>query len=556
MRRLVGKHGQQTEWSYGRHGVVLIVVLVLVMMVALAGFGFLSGMSTEYEAARLNGSMRQAQQTMASAESTLLWLAGLSTQQRNLMGGLDQNPALLRARLVEPVTALSAASGGSTGPLQPGSLPGSEPDAGSDTGLDSAQLLTDDRWRFSVVSLDIPQDQNPVLRFGMTDESAKVHLASLLRWELAAPGAGRTSLMQLPGMTEAIADCILDWIDADDQAREFGAEAEYYQTLDRPYRPANALPQRISELLFVKGVTRSLLLGGSPNASEPGSPSSDAATTSMSASGGLADSSPPLLHGWQEVLTVNAAERNQRGSGEPRISLNSGTLAEVEQQLSGAVPPEMIRYIQLARTYSVRPGDETAVRGVDPMSAPFSAAATPVYSVSSLAELIDSTVAVTTPSGTIVVQSPLSTEAPTFAELSAALSDLTTTSPEQLIVGRIRLATASETALRMIPGLTPEQVSQIVTQRDSLDAAEQTSLVWPLSRGILDGPTFRRVFPELTTGGDVFQAEIIVHRAIGGPLLRRKAMIDAASSPARRVHWQDLTDQPLPYSTNILLPRN
>ena len=54
--------------SDSRRGVVLIVVLVLVMMVALAGFGFLSAMSTEYEGARLNGSMRQAQQTLASAE--------------------------------------------------------------------------------------------------------------------------------------------------------------------------------------------------------------------------------------------------------------------------------------------------------------------------------------------------------------------------------------------------------------------------------------------------------------------------------------------------------
>ena len=37
-----------------------------------------------------------------------------------------------------------------------------------------------------------------------------------------------------------------------------------YQTLDRPYPAANAVPQRITELLFVKGVTRRLLLGAQP----------------------------------------------------------------------------------------------------------------------------------------------------------------------------------------------------------------------------------------------------------------------------------------------------
>ena len=47
----------------------MIVVLVLVMMVALAGFGFLSAMSTEYEAARLNG--RQARLALLAG-----WLEG------------------------------------------------------------------------------------------------------------------------------------------------------------------------------------------------------------------------------------------------------------------------------------------------------------------------------------------------------------------------------------------------------------------------------------------------------------------------------------------------
>ncbi len=115
----------------------------------------------------------------------------------------------------------------------------------------------DSRWCRWIVT----PEQNSVLRFGLQNESSKLNLASLMRWELASPGQGRTSLMQLPGMSEAIADAILDWIDPDEQTREFGAETEYYQTLDRPYRSANAIPRQLSELLFVKGVTRQLLMG-------------------------------------------------------------------------------------------------------------------------------------------------------------------------------------------------------------------------------------------------------------------------------------------------------
>ena len=45
-----------------RRGVVLIVVLVLVVMIALAGFGFVVEMTTEYEATKINGDLLQAQQ--------------------------------------------------------------------------------------------------------------------------------------------------------------------------------------------------------------------------------------------------------------------------------------------------------------------------------------------------------------------------------------------------------------------------------------------------------------------------------------------------------------
>ena len=43
-----------------RNGVVLIVVLVLVVMMSLAGFGFMNRMATEYEATLINADSRQA----------------------------------------------------------------------------------------------------------------------------------------------------------------------------------------------------------------------------------------------------------------------------------------------------------------------------------------------------------------------------------------------------------------------------------------------------------------------------------------------------------------
>ncbi len=530
--------------SDSRRGVVLIVVLVLVMMVALAGFGFLSAMSTEYEGARLNGSMRQAQQTMASAESTLLWFAALSERECKLLGGTYHNPALFRGHLVEPLK--KPGTGTASTPLSTTSLI-EEP-------LSTDPAFVDDRWRFSVVSLDQTPEQNSVLRFGLQNESSKLNLSTLMKWEQSSPGEGRIALMQLPGMTEAIADAILDWLDADDQTREFGAETEYYQTLDRPYRAANAVPKQLSELLFVKGVTRALLMGINPG-SDATSQSSQAPAPSIDANGDLASNpSATIGSGWVQHLTVHSAERNQNRQGQPRISLNSTGLAELEQQLTAVLPENMARYILLARIYGLTISAEP-VSGVEPSAAPYASSMVAAFPIASLADLINSTVQVSSATGPIVVQSPLQSSSPEFASLAASVFDSTTVTPESVIYGRINLQTASETVLRTIPGLTPEHVTQIITQRATLDPAEAGTVAWLLSRNVLDPSSIRRVFPELTVGGNVFQCDVIVHRAIGGPMLRRNLILDAASTPPRRVYWAELTDFPLPYSQELLLPR-
>jgi hypothetical protein len=63
---------------------------------------------------------------------------------------------------------------------------------------------------------------------------------------------------------------------------------------------------------------------------------------------------------------------------------------------------------------------------------------------------------------------------------------------------------------------------------------------------------WRTVLPELTDAGDVFQAELVVFRAAGGPLLRRKLIVDGASGVARRVYWRDVTEDRLEFPLSSL----
>ncbi len=52
---------------------------------------------------------------------------------------------------------------------------------------------------------------------------------------------------------EPLTDALLDWTDEDDLTRLNGAESDFYETIDPPYKPANSPLQSWNELRLVKG---------------------------------------------------------------------------------------------------------------------------------------------------------------------------------------------------------------------------------------------------------------------------------------------------------------
>ncbi len=534
---------RQKEQQNDRTGVVLIIVLVVVMMVSFAGFGFLGAMSTEYEATVLSGNLLQAHATLASAESQVTWLVGLPQLRREQLGSVAQNPELFLGRLVVPLSETGGLSQASTQLLSTA--------AGPET-LGS--------WRFSALNSVRSADGATTIRFGLRNESSRLHLGRVLQWEQASPGAGREALLQLPGMTLVIADSLLDWMDGDETVREFGAESEYYSSLPLPYRCANSLPSDLQELLFVRGVTPAVLYG-SRNAGErlpadaaaPPEEQRAADGSAVLQQGGSAaelSMSSDLLEqgsgnavdvrGLVEFLTLWSAEGNLRRDGQVRIALNQTNPQQLQSQLSGFLPEAVIDFLITARTYGLQ-------------SAPVAAAADGFFPVTSLAELIDATANRPVAAGGPIA-SPLRSELPDAGTLFSQLCDAVTTDGLPRTEGRIHLMHADPVVLRAIPGLSAEAAAAIVSGRDARTAFETDSLLWLVSGGVMTIEDFRKVFPELTTGGDVFQTELIVFREAGGPMLRRRLVIDAASRPVRRLHWQDTTDQPLPCRREQLMP--
>jgi general secretion pathway protein K len=60
---------------------------------------------------------------------------------------------------------------------------------------------------------------------------------------------------------DIITDSILDWRDADDAYHLNGAENDYYQTLNPPYRAKNGRIDAIEELLLIRGITTDYYYG-------------------------------------------------------------------------------------------------------------------------------------------------------------------------------------------------------------------------------------------------------------------------------------------------------
>lgn len=89
-------------------------------------------------------------------------------------------------------------------------------------------------------------------------ESSRMDLNSvpdvILRGLLSTLGVGSKE-------QDIIVDSILDWRDADDLHRLHGAEDEYYNSLDRPYKAKNGNLDSIEELLLIRGVTAGLFYG-------------------------------------------------------------------------------------------------------------------------------------------------------------------------------------------------------------------------------------------------------------------------------------------------------
>ena len=326
-----------------RSGFFLIVVLVVIAVATMAAYSFTDTMLAYDEATHLAGDQVQTQAAAESGLQAVRVILAQSIETRESFGGIRSNPAMFQA-----VNVVSVQDGGRA-------------------------------CNFSIVAPGMDETGRlGGIQFGLQNESAKLNVNALIVLEsnssaimpamaLAAASGLETSsvdavasdnlasmlLMALPGMTVNVADCILDWIDEDDEPRPYGAETEFYSTLPTPYSPANGPITSVEELLLVRGVTPSMLFGIDANR--------NGVIDAAEQQGGIVDINSVASLGLSAYLTVHGLESNRKRDGSNRIDVNKDDVETLYDEIAGVIENEdYATYLAAYRLYGKPPTTSAA----------------------------------------------------------------------------------------------------------------------------------------------------------------------------------------------------
>jgi hypothetical protein len=544
-----------------RRGFILVIVMIVIAMISLAGLSYVWTLSTENKAAHLHGDALQLEQTLNSGQEYVKAICAGTWEQRREQGDVFDNETLFRQITLD-----------------------CDPE-----GTRQA--------RFSILS---PQSQQIGVEghlYGLQDESAKLNLAVLQQWEQAEQGAAQRALTGLPGMTEAVAAAILDWIDPDTTPRGAGAEANYYAGQGLPYVPRDGVPFSLEELLLVRDVSRYQMFGADTDRNyQVDAYESQAGTANRTGGNGGGDQP------WASMLTVHSGERNVTCSGQKRINVNQDDLQDLHDQLSDVFDAQWVTFVIAYRQFGPLDGEDDTLRAdearVTPRRRPGSRSSgrqsavrgdrgsfkpdlslPAEFHLDSIYDLIDTRVQLppeeqsgrrrrkagrgsgsrrkpTRPrpgdpesedaveqAEPLILESPFQSEPTAMGQYLPELLDRLALDDAETVRGRINIQRAPREVIAAIPGIAPDIVDRILTARASHESDDIAALrhsVWLVSDEILDLAEMRRLAPYITGGGDVFRGQIVTALDDSRQVARAELVIDATVSPPRQLYWKNL----------------
>ncbi len=524
-----------------RAGSILLLVLMSIVIMSLATSSYLVLMRSEHSAMQNAGEQLQARMLVESGADYLCLFLDQTDAIVMQQGGLQANPSAMKAVLV------------------------------------SDDVATDFRRRFTVISPDVIDGYYSGVRYGLEDESSKLNL-NLLAAEGSDETATRERLMFIPDMTHEVADAILDWIDADNQPRAYGAEFTYYQSLTPAYKPRNAPLQSLDELLQVRGVTPELLYGVDANRNLTVDGQEQARGALLQIDNTLGQ----MNRGWAAYFTVYAAERNLNPTGRAKININDSDLTALQTELQTVVDAEAANFIIAYRQFGPMPADNSGGAGSggggSAASLSLNLETKPTTDINSLLDLVGARVSVqqnpsgqpaggnqpdqngggqgspqqgTPPSGPgqpgqggQIVDSPWQDGAALYSGVFLELLDKLTTSDEPARGGRINVNLATRPVLLSVPFLTETMADQILTMRETeidRQISPQRHAIWLLANGVVTLEQMKQLDPFITSTGDVYSGQIVGFFDAKPARSRAGVVFDRTDTKTLLVGWDDLS---------------
>ncbi len=545
------KIDQSRRTVFPRRGSVLILVLVVVVLLALAAANFSDLMTTELDAVYSAGRDVETRALVDSGAEYAAYLLEHRTEPG--LENLQHNPQLFHGVIVAP----------------------------------SEQPLN--RGRFTIIAPLEHDLEARQVRYGLMDESAKLNVNLVDKLALSETEA-RATLMGLPGMTELVADAILDWIDADDNVRANGAELETYESKTPAYSTKNGPIESLEELLLVDGLTPELLFGEDANRNGLLDPNENDGDVSLP----LDNADGVLQLGWSSFLSVNSREVNLRYDGRTKIDLNSGLLTDLYDQLEEEFGEDAAKFViayRISGPKDLPPEEDTTGTAASSTTAAnvqkqqqqalqgiFTAIAGAVAQnsgtvtrggidiskggqnkIKSIWDLIGSRADVTIDSQQLTLTSPWPAEPGSLEGLLPQLMDTLSTTPDPYLEGRININQARREVLLGLPGMTPQIVDAIVAAQ-SVDGSSDITFRhattgWLFVDQLVDVWGMRALDPYITARGDVYRAQIVGFFDGGGPVSRVEIMIDGTQRPPRISQFRDLSNLGRGYPRPLFQPQ-
>jgi hypothetical protein len=532
-----------------RPAMALLVVVVLTMLIALGAYRFSFYMESQYRLTRLHEEQVHAELAALSGLEMAAAIAELSSSERTARGGVFDNPTF-QHRAIGASTEVSAGNQPVNSSWRLG-LVAAMAGVAADTNSQSKSTISD--------SSDASGGSNN-LRFGLENESAKLHMPTLLEWDQRFPGHARATLLALPGATEQLVDAwlrgvgitkqpvaanggsaLLDRLESNRESSDQASDTDQLKALwfgadlNQNYR-LDPLEVRLSEQLFTPQP------GGSRTASANLGPANASASTAL----------PPA---WMRFVTWHSGARNETRIGQARVNLNEANLQALHQKLTAIWPADWANFVIAIRQYG--PVANAALAGTttpiatENSSPDFSKPA--AFTLKTPLDLIGAVVqvSVTNPQPTADgksnvttkrIRNPFSSDMSDVRNYLGRVLDTSTTDPRPFTIGRVDVSQAPAVVLSGVPGIDAALAQRIVQQRTSSTGASSSeprdTIAWLLEGGLLDVAKLKVLEPYISCRNDVYTVQSVGYRDHLSPVYRCTATIDARQLPAQIRNYQ------------------